>query len=70
MSIVAARAAVVTATPDERSNSSPIMSSPTATAMMPIVELAYRTVAIASAERNDGATTMNFRPWWRAAMAS
>jgi len=47
----------VTATPEDRSNSPPIISRATAHAMMPIVELAYKTVAKAAGERNGGATT-------------
>ena len=49
-------AALVTETPADRSNSPPIMSSATAHAMMPMVELAYSTVASASGVRNGGAT--------------
>ena len=47
----------MTATPADRSNSPPIISSATPHAMMPIVELPYSTVASASASRNGGATT-------------
>src|SRR3954465_123087 len=47
---------VVTATPADRSNSPPIMSSATATAMMPIVDEPYRIVPMLLALRNAGAT--------------
>src|SRR5918911_3298960 len=47
---------VVTATPADRSNSPPIMSSATATAMMPIVDEPYRMVPTLLAARNAGAT--------------
>ena len=40
--IAEASAEVVTATPEDRSNSPPIISRATPTATMPIVELAYR----------------------------
>src|SRR6478735_2361455 len=54
--IDAASELVVTATPDDRSNSPPIINNATAHAIIPIVELAYNTVANASGERNGGAT--------------
>src|SRR5450631_4499461 len=57
--MAAVSAAVVTATPAERSNSPPIINSATATAMMPTVELAYRTVAIEAALRIGGAIAKN-----------
>src|SRR4051794_19234322 len=44
-------------TPADRSNSPPIMSRPTATATMPIVEDWYSTVKREGAERKEGATT-------------
>ena len=44
-------------TPADRSNSPPIISSDTDTAMMPIVELAYSTVASDAARRNASATS-------------
>ena len=47
--------AVTTATPDDRSNSPPIISSATLTAITPMVALWYSTVAIAADERNGGA---------------
>src|SRR6476620_11258171 len=49
------RAEVMTATPVERSNSPPIISRATPTAMMPIVELPYRTVASELGCRKTGA---------------
>src|SRR5918911_2498197 len=52
----AVSADVVTATPDDRSNSPPIMSSATATAMMPMVDGPYRIVPTLLAARNAGAT--------------
>ena len=45
LNIDAVSAEEITATPVERSNSPPIISSDTPTAMIPIVELPYRTVA-------------------------
>src|SRR4029078_6765283 len=48
-------AAVTTATPDDRSNSPPIISSDTATAIRPIVALWYRIVDIAAQDRNGSA---------------
>src|SRR3954451_2129915 len=48
--------AEVTRTPADRSNSPPIISMPTATATMPMVEDVYRTVKKEAGERNDGAT--------------
>ena len=55
-SIDAARELNVTATPADRSNSPPIISTATPQAMMPMVELAYSTVASEAASRNGGAT--------------
>src|SRR6478735_1300978 len=43
-------------TPADRSNSPPIISSPTATATMPMVELWYSTVISESTDRKAGAT--------------
>src|SRR3954468_9219384 len=57
----AVRPDVVTATPADRSNSPPIMSSATATAMMPIVEEPYRIVPMLLALRNAGATARKSR---------
>src|SRR3954454_23331929 len=54
--IADASAVVVTATPADRSNSPPIISSATPTATMPIVDEAYSTVARAGSVRNGGAT--------------
>ena len=48
--------AAVTSTPADRSNSPPIISMPTPTATMPMVEDWYRTVKNAGALRNAGAT--------------
>src|SRR5918994_6483331 len=45
LNIDAVRAELMTATPVERSNSPPIISRDTPTAMMPMVELPYSTVA-------------------------
>ena len=53
--IDAVRPEVITATPADRSNSPPIISSTTPTAMMPMVELAYRIVAKAPPVRNGSA---------------
>ena len=47
---------MIAATPADRSNSPPIISRPTPTATMPIVELAYSTVENDSGDRNGGAT--------------
>src|SRR5918912_3387337 len=52
----AVSADVVTATPADRSNSPPIMSSATATAMMPMVDEPYRIVPMLVALRNAGPT--------------
>ena len=52
----ATSAEVTTATPADRSNSPPIISSATPTATMPMVEEAYSTVANAGSVRNGGAT--------------
>jgi len=49
--------AAVTVTPADRSNSPPIISIPTPTATMPMVEAWYSTVKNESAVLNDGATT-------------
>src|SRR3954465_389267 len=46
--------AVVVMTPAERSNSPPIISMPTATATMPIVDDWYKTVKKEGAVRNGG----------------
>ena len=54
--IALSRPAEVTMTPAERSNSPPIISMPTPTATMPIVDDWYSTVAKDSAERKAGAT--------------
>src|SRR4051794_3948258 len=51
----AASAEVTTATPEDRSNSPPIISSATPTATIPIVDEAYRTVANEGSVRNAGA---------------
>src|SRR3954467_15746760 len=51
----AASAAVITDTPEDRSNSPPIISSATPTATIPIVDEAYRTVANEGSVRNAGA---------------
>ena len=48
--------AVTTATPDDRSNSPPIINRATLTAITPMVALWYRTVAIAADDRKGGAT--------------
>src|SRR6476659_3549084 len=48
-------AAVTTVTPEDRSNSPPIISSATPTATIPMVEEAYRTVANEGRVRNAGA---------------
>src|SRR4051794_14177037 len=48
-------AAVTTDTPEDRSNSPPIISSATPTATIPIVDEAYRTVANEGSVRNAGA---------------
>src|SRR5918998_2626480 len=48
-------AEVTTATPEDRSNSPPIISSATPTATMPIVEEAYNTVENDGRVRNGGA---------------
>ena len=61
LNIDANSAEVVTATPADRSNSPPIMSSATATVGMPYVELTYRMVASESASRNGGATEKKTR---------
>ena len=47
---------MITATPADRSNSPPIISSATPTAMIPMVELSYSTVENAATERNGSAT--------------
>src|SRR5919199_987748 len=52
----AVSADVVTATPADRSNSPPIMSSATATAMIPMLDEPYRIVPMLVALRNAGAT--------------
>ena len=52
----AVSAEVITATPVERSNSPPIISKDTPTAMIPIVEDPYRMVARASGWVNVGDT--------------
>src|ERR687885_79917 len=52
----ATRADEVTATPADRSNSPPIISSATATAGMPYVELTYSTEDSDSSWRNGGGT--------------
>ena len=51
----AASAEVTTATPEDRSNSPPIISSATPTATIPMVEEAYRTVENEGRVRNGGA---------------
>src|SRR5918994_828497 len=51
----AANAEVTTETPDDRSNSPPIINSATPTATIPIVDAAYNTVANAGNVRNGGA---------------
>src|SRR5689334_13143365 len=48
-------AAVTTVTPDDRSNSPPIINRATPTATTPIVDEAYRTVANEGSVRNGGA---------------
>ena len=53
----AVSAELMTATPVERSNSPPIISSDTPTAMIPIVELPYRMVAKALGWVNVGETS-------------
>ncbi len=53
--IAAHSAAVTTVTPEDRSNSPPIMSRATPTATIPMVEEAYRTVANEGRVRNAGA---------------
>ena len=46
----------MTVTPADRSNSPPIISMPTPTATIPMVEAWYSTVKNESSDRNDGAT--------------
>src|SRR4051794_28324564 len=53
--IAAANAEVTTDTPDDRSNSPPIISRATPTATIPMVEDAYSTVANDGSVRNAGA---------------
>src|SRR6476469_7563600 len=55
VSRAAASAEVTTDTPEDRSNSPPIISSATPTATIPIVDEAYRTVANEGRVRNAGA---------------
>ena len=50
------RAELVTATPADRSNSPPIISSATGAAIRPKVELTYSTLENELALRNGGAT--------------
>ncbi len=57
LSIDEISAELVTITPADRSNSPPIISSATGTAMMPIVEDAYSTVPMLDAWRKESATS-------------
>src|SRR5664279_4701545 len=61
---------VVTATPADRSNSPPIMSSATETAMMPIVDEPYRIVPMLATFRNAGADAKKSRATAMAPMSA